>query len=91
MRTRNDGRIRLTALVLIVAVLVLRLSYDATNGALSLRAYALVNALIALGVAAIVAIACSSLPPASKPAPHRRLRIIARKPRSRATHTIHLN
>lgn len=91
MRGRRDERIRLTGLVLIVVVLVVRLSYDTTNGSMALRSYALVNVAIALGVTALIATACTSLPHAGRHVAQRRLRIVARKRRSPGTHTIHLN
>jgi hypothetical protein len=54
MRGR-DERIRLTGLVLIVAVLIVRLSYDASNRDIGIRSYALVNMAIVLGATGIVA------------------------------------
>jgi hypothetical protein len=99
MRTRGDERIRLSGLVFIVAVLVGRLSYDATGGAVALRAYAAVNLAIALVCAGIVALAMTSLQRTGKPAGRRRLHTLAahfpvrtiRKPRSRGSRSIHLN
>jgi hypothetical protein len=91
MQRRSDGRVRLSALVLIVVVLVVRLSYDAVNGAFPLRSYALVSLAIALGTAAIVAVAASALPRSGKTAQQRRGRIVARKRPGNNRHTIHLN
>jgi hypothetical protein len=90
MRGR-DERIRVSGLVLIVVVLVVRLSYDATNGALTPRVYALINLTIALGVAGVVVLACAALPQARKNTAHARLRIIARKRRGSEQPKIHLN
>jgi hypothetical protein len=90
MRARNE-RIRLSGLVLIVAVLIVRLSYDATNRDIGIRSYALVNFAIVLGAAGIVALACTCLPRPGRPVVQRRLRIVARKRRDSGTHTIHLN
>jgi hypothetical protein len=99
MRTRKDERIRLSGLVFIVAVLVGRLSYDATSGAVALRAYAAVNLAIALACAGIVALAMTALPSAAKPPGRRRLHTLAahfpvrtwRKRPPRESRTIHLN
>jgi hypothetical protein len=91
MQRRSDERVRLSALVLIVVVLVVRLSYDAVNGTFPLRSYALVSLAIALGTAAIVAAAASALPRSGKAAQQRRGRIVARKRSGSSRHTIHLN
>ncbi len=101
MRRGGDERIRLTGLVFIVVVLVVRLVLEATNGAVPLRSYALVNLGIAVGVAVTVAAAYAYLPrAAAHPSGHRRVRAvgtaaavrsIARKRDGSGAHTIHLN
>jgi hypothetical protein len=90
MRRSHDERIRLTALVLIVGVLVVKLSLNATGGHLALDAYAFVNLGLVIFVTGIVAVAVLSLPAPKRTVLGRRLRITARKRRSRG-HTIHLN
>jgi hypothetical protein len=91
MRARGDERIRMSALVLIVVVLVVRLSYDAAGSTMPLRSYALVSLAIALGTGAIVAIAATALPRSGKTARHLRGRIVTRKRSGSGRHTIHLN
>jgi hypothetical protein len=92
---------RLIGLVLIAVVVVLRLAFEATAGAIALRSYAAVTIVVAVGVAALVAVVAGDLPRIPERGPRRRFRRIpvgsqrhaylVKARRSRGKSTVYLN